>query len=74
MPSGQLARYRCFEILSQGRYCVQSCDFVSPDQRAFLDRQFVELLSEAAPDERAASYATLEEAIAAHDREFDDGS
>lgn len=72
MPNGQLARYRCFELLSQGRYCVQSLDFVSSEQQALLDRQFVELLSETAPDERAASYPTLEEAIAAHDREFAD--
>jgi hypothetical protein len=36
----------------------------------FSDRQFQELLIEQAPDERTATFSTLEEAIAEHDRDF----
>lgn len=71
-----LIRYRCFEVLPGNRFCVQSADFYSemdqPAQNAFLDRQFKELLSEQSPDLRSGSFATIEEAIAAHDAAFGD--
>jgi hypothetical protein len=35
-----------------------------------FEEQFVELLMEQDPAERAGDYSTLEEAIAAHKREF----
>jgi hypothetical protein len=42
-----------------------------PKQVADLDRQYLELLAEQAPDERSGSFDSLEAAIAAHDRDFD---
>jgi hypothetical protein len=67
-------RYRCFEVLPSGRFCVQSADFfnlpVDKQRSDFSDRQFHELLIERAPDERTATFSTLEEAIAQHDRDF----
>jgi hypothetical protein len=36
----------------------------------YLEKNFVELLEETAPDKRNPGYATLQEAIAAHDAEF----
>lgn len=71
---GRVARYRCFEILPLGRYCVQSKDFYSiplePDLIRQLDAQFLQLLSEIPPLERDLTYQTLEEAIRAHDEDF----
>ena len=71
-----LIRFRCFEILPTGGYCVQSCDRYSrgrpPQQEAVLERQFIELLLDEAPDERSEVFPTLESAIANHKREFDD--
>jgi hypothetical protein len=61
-------RYRCFEVLPSGRFCVQSADFfnfpVDKQRSDFSDRQFQELLIEQSPDERTATFSTLEEAIA----------
>jgi hypothetical protein len=72
-PNGVI-RYRCFEVLASGRFCVQSADFFSlpvDKQRGdFSDRLFQELLIEQARDERTATFSTLEEAIAGHDRDF----
>lgn len=70
-----LTRYRCFETLPEGRYCVQSADFYpqpakEPKQDSWLERQFLELLAEQAPDERTSTFATVEEAIAAHESDF----
>jgi hypothetical protein len=70
----RLRLYRCFRTQPEGKYCVQSADTITvppkPSQLAYHDRQFYELLSEAAPDERQGLYATLEEAIRAHDETF----
>ena len=67
-------RYRCFESLTSKRYCVQSADFyrlpLDQKQVSSLDAQFVELFVEQDPSARNAEYPTLEEAIAAHDKEF----
>ena len=69
-PDGQLVRYRCFQLLPDGGYCVQSADFPDAEQNAFLDKQFLELLAESAPEERSKVHPSLEEAIAAHQAEF----
>jgi hypothetical protein len=67
-------RYRCFECLPLGGFCVQSADFYSlpldEAQERDLARQALELLIETAPDERADVHPTLEAAIEAHDRDF----
>jgi hypothetical protein len=69
-----LVRYRCFEILASNRFCVQSSDYyhlpLDVSQLAQSDRQFLELLIEEAPEARAETYLTLEEAIRMHDLEF----
>jgi hypothetical protein len=67
-------RYRCFESLNSKRFCVQSADFyrlpLDQKQVSSLDNQFVELLVEQEPSSRCAEFPTLEEAIAAHDKDF----
>jgi hypothetical protein len=72
-PSGQLVRYRCFQVLPDGGYCVQSADFHPQDARQtqFLETQYLELLSELDPDERSKVHPSLEEAIEAHQTQFD---
>jgi enamine deaminase RidA (YjgF/YER057c/UK114 family) len=70
----RLALYRCFEIPGQG-FVVQSKDFYAPRDPGAraeeLERSFVELLIESAPEVRAAPQATLEAAIASHDACFE---
>jgi len=72
-PAGAVC-YRCFEVLPGGRFCVQSADFFSlpldNQRRDFSIGQFQELLIEQAPDQRTATFSTLEEAIARHDQDF----
>ena len=69
-------RYRCFEVLPNNRYCVQSADFytlpVNAKQMEELDRQFLELLAEQPPNERTSTYKTLEEAISQHQKDLDE--
>src|SRR6266700_3046941 len=66
-----LRRYRCFRILSNGHYCVQSMDVYSvpidPIRLQELDNQFYELLAETDPVERGGHFPSLEQAIADHD-------
>jgi hypothetical protein len=68
-------RYRCFHILKSNKYCVQSADFyespVDGKQTEILEQQFIELLIEEEPDKRAHLYDSIEEAILAHDRDFE---
>ena len=70
----QLVRYRCFRELSSRRYSVQSADFYrvpwDAKQVVDLDRQYIELLAEQAPEERAGGFDSLEAAIGAHDADF----
>jgi len=67
----EVVRYRCFQVIPSGRYCVQSADFYRPSSdSAYLDNQHIQLLIDQAPDERSPTFATLEEAIAYHDTEF----
>jgi hypothetical protein len=53
---------------------VQSTDFyrLPLDEKQFsnLDSQFVQLFIEQEPSSRSAEYLTLEDAIAAHDKDF----
>lgn len=65
--------YRCFRVHPDGRYVVQSCDFVDPLVKARLasfEEQLAELFLEEPPDERSTSFPSLEEAIRNHDMEF----
>lgn len=70
------ARYRCFQRLIDSQFCVQSADYyhlpLREEQVRTLDRQFLELFIEEAPDQRSSLYPTLEEAIAMYDLEFAD--
>jgi hypothetical protein len=78
ISDSEAVRYRCFQCLQTGKYCVQSADFYrlpeKPVQSANLERQHIELLIEQAPDERAGTYETLEAAIEAHEAEFGSAS
>jgi hypothetical protein len=74
---GKVARYRCLQSLDNGMYCVQSADFYQDGNQVSQlmpqsDRQFVELFTDQDPAERAGEHKTLEEAIAAHNRDFDE--
>jgi len=68
------ARYRCFEILETGKFCVQSKDIyrqaVSPSLVDQLDLQFLELLLEERPDVRSGTFDFVAEAIRAHEESF----
>ena len=70
----ELVRYRCFKNLATAQYSVQSADFyrwpIDPIQSDDLEKQYLELLTEQAPDERIESFQSLAMAIEAHDREF----
>ena len=67
-------KYSCLMSLATGKYSVQSADFhhlpLTDQALGNFDRQFVELFCEQDPAERAGSFDSLEEAIAAHDRTF----
>ena len=74
LGEGELVRYRCFEVLPSGKFCVQSKDFyrspfVETAEKQF-ERQFLELLSEMAPEVRSGLYDTIEEAIRMHNEGF----
>ena len=73
-----LLRYRCLLVLPDGGYCVKSSHFyryplslddgqIMQAEFYFLDSLFQDGLSEAAQE----TYDTLEEAIAKHDKDFD---
>lgn len=70
----ELVRYRCFRNLATNKVSVQSADFyrlpLDTAQAANLEKQYLELLEEQEPDKRTESYDSIEEAIAAHDRDF----
>ena len=71
--SETLVCYRCFRVLPEKRYCVQSADFVgkSESQKSFFNDQFIDLLLEQSPVNRSTLlYDSLEAAIEAHDKEF----
>jgi len=72
---GKVVRYRCFMSLTTKKFTVQSADFyyppLDPKRAQEHESQFIELLCETDPFERSASFDSLEEAIAAHDRDFE---
>jgi hypothetical protein len=73
--AGHAVRYRCFEILPVKKFCVQSADYYRLEdagRKDDLDRQFIELFLEQAPEERSKVFNTIEEAIEWHDWEFPD--
>lgn len=74
--SGTVIRFRCFQIDESSAYCVQSADIyhepISEEQIGYLERQYIELLIEEDPEKRNGIYPTLEEAIAAHEKEFEE--
>jgi hypothetical protein len=69
-----LVRYRCFRILPDNKYVVQSADFynlpLDDKQISYLSKQFIQLLCEEEPAVRSDVFDSLEEAIAAHDLDF----
>ena len=73
----QLSLYRVVEIIGVG-FVVQSRDFLShdasPDQVLQRERQFLELLSELPPEQRAEPRATVQAAIADFNTKFQDGT
>jgi hypothetical protein len=66
--------YRCFEVLPLGKFCVQSKDYfyipLTEKQLLHSAKQFAELFAEIRPDKRSKLYATIEEAVAAHNKIF----
>jgi hypothetical protein len=74
LSPARVVRYRCFRNVSSGRYSVQSADFynnpLDSQQAARMERQYMELMAEQAPDERADSFESVEAAIEAHERDF----
>lgn len=73
IAEGRMAVYRCFEVLPDKKYFVQSKDFFSfpleeKDLRLFQE-QFLELLSQEWEEERE-TYDSLEEAIQRDDEAY----
>ena len=72
----ELVRYRCFRVLPEGRYCVQSADHYHLPLAENLGRQdeeqFIKLLAKEAPDARGKTYDTIEEAIDMFEKDFDE--
>ena len=68
--------YRCFQVVDENVFCVQSADFyripIDKKQIRQLEKQYIELFIEEAPDIRDKVYPTLEEAIKANDCSFKD--
>lgn len=69
-----LVRYRCFEVIPLGKFCVQSRDTYRPpftgETATALERQLLELLAEESPDLRSGLHDSVEEAIRSHDEDF----
>jgi hypothetical protein len=71
-----LYRYRVMENLVTGKYSVLMRDSfgeassVPKDLLLNLDKYFVELLIEMAPEKRGGSYGTIQDAIRAFDEDF----
>lgn len=74
IDAGRAVHFRCLKDIATQLFCVQSADFytlpVTLNERLGFDRQFAELFTEVEPIERSAWFATVEEAIAAHEEEF----
>lgn len=74
IEENRLLRYRCFHILPDNKFCVQSADFynlpLNDKQMRYLSEQFIQLLQEEDPTVRSGLFDSLEEAVASHDRDF----
>ncbi|AKF84796.1 hypothetical protein MFUL124B02_04595 [Myxococcus fulvus 124B02] len=68
MGDGDVIVYRCLELIPGGGFVVQSADRMRGGDGH--EQQFLELMSESAPEERAAPCASLVEAIAKFREEF----
>jgi hypothetical protein len=66
--------FSCLLDLARGVFAVQSADFfrlpITKEQLESFDKQYLELFIEISPIERCEWFDSLEEAIAAHDRDF----
>lgn len=66
--------YRCFKDVVAEKFAIQSADFfklpVDDKQLQNSDRQFLELFIQVAISERCDWFESIDEAIAAHDRDF----
>lgn len=69
--------YRCFELIPEGGFVVQSADWIhlpmDSNAMSHHERQLWELFCEEAPEQRSAPHASIAEAIAAFDAEFGNG-
>ena len=67
-------RFRCLEEMETHLFCVQNADFYTMPLKADLiaksERMFLELLVEIEPTDRCTWFATVTEAIAAHEENF----
>jgi len=68
--------YRCFEVLNGSGFCVQNKDYyylpADAKQERYFHSQFVELLCEESPESRSGVYPSLQEAIRAFDKDFEE--
>jgi hypothetical protein len=66
--------FRCLKQIRTGMFAVQSADFLSSpisiDQIVNSDLQFFELMFEQSPSERCTWHDSVEQAIAAHESDF----
>ena len=73
---GGLGCHRCFHILPDDSYAVQSTDYFSlpfdPKELHEFTDQYLELLESTPPDIRSGTSPTLQEAIAKHEALFED--
>lgn len=73
LDSKRAVKFNCIKNAASGKYNVQSADFYyakeAIKEREF-QQQFVDLFIELPPEERVDWYNSIEEAIAAHEREF----
>lgn len=70
----KLILYRCFEILPDGGFCIQSVDSYTENRKEenilFLESNFIELLLEDAPENRSSIFNTPTEAIVNYESHF----
>ncbi|GLS27581.1 hypothetical protein [Marinibactrum halimedae] len=72
---GSVTRYFCFQDLELDKYCVQNADFyhspVNENDISQLDQQAIELILEESPEYRCDWFDSINEAVKAHDSEFE---
>jgi hypothetical protein len=74
VDSHTAVRFFCLLDLATKMFAVQSADFfrlpITKEQLENFDKQYLELFIEISPADRCEWFESLEEAIAAHDRDF----